>query len=601
MIPVQELRIAPGLYTEATDRGAKGRWKDGNRVRFREGLPEKIGGWVKAEGGQFLGKCRGLLDWVTLAGAKLLGVGTTEKLYIWQGGAFFDITPYRAATDEYGGAESELSDPFTTVESGSPEVKVTHTAHGATVNSRVHFTCSSATFDGVTIDGEYTITEVIDADNYKIEASTNATDGSKTGGGTVDFAYEINVGGELSAPGLGWGAGAWGEGTWGTARSGSTFILHARTWALDKWGEDLLANPNGGGLYVWDASVGTGTRASLIANAPTTMEFMLVSALDRHAIAFGAHDGSNHDPLLIRWCDQEDYTDWTPGDTDTAGDFRLDSGTRIVTAVRTGAQILVLTDQAAYRMWYAGPPYIFSVLPIGDKAGAVGPLAAVDYGGVVYWMGESDFWLYDGGLRIIPCDVRNHVFEDINNSQRGLVVCGVNSLFQEITWYYPSEDSSENDRYVTLCVRDGTWSFGEMERTAWRDKGPVFSRPVAAGPDGYLYVHETGVDADGEALDAYVESYDMDIDDGSVLMLVRRLVPDFKRLAGAVKVTLTGKKYPHSGTSITKGPYTVTSATKFIGLKLRARQVSLKIACDGVGDDFRMGAWRAGAIPHGRR
>ena len=589
-----ELNIAPGLYTINTDRGADGRWKDGNHVRFLQGLPQKIGGWTKTvSSNSFSGKARGVVDWQALSLQKIIGLGTHLKLYAWIGGTFSDITPIR----ESG---TLGTDPFA-VEDGSAVVTVTDAGHGLSVGDYVHFTGASAG-GGITVTGEYQVVTVPGSGSYTIthSAAATSTDAS-TGGATVDYEYEIPIGTGDSTAGLGYGVGTYGASTYGTARSVSGILNAARTWSLDNWGEDLIACPRGGGIYVWDASTGVGTRAVVVTNAPTTAKAILMSTENRLLIALGAHDGSNDDPLLIRWCSSEDYTDWTPTTTNTAGDKRLDIGNEIYCGVKTAKETLVFTDSALFSMTFDGPPYTFGFNYLGLNGSIAGPNAAHELDGRVAWLGKGNFYVYDGSIKVLQCDVLNHVFDDINWTQRAKIFAGANREFSEIWWLYPTADSTECDAYVVYSMVENHWTYGTLARTFIVGDSDTFPTPYAAGTDGDLYDHESGVDDDASALESSLASGDVDIGDGEYLMQVKKVIPDFVRLAGSVSLTLNGKKYPGSSETLSSTAQTITATTKFVNPRIRARQVSISLQTTAVGDDWRMGTLRLDMKQHGKK
>ena len=586
------LKIRPGLVTVETDRGAEGYWKDGNRIRFWNGLPQKIGGWAKNGTATFLGKARGVIDWLTLSSERFIAIGTHLKLYVWKGGVFSDITPIRET-------QSPLpNNPFATT-NASAVVTVTDTAHGATDGDYVTFS-GAAAVAGITISGEYALTYV-DANTYTITHSAAANATTTGGGAAVVGAYQISVGASQSTPGLGYGAGAYGASTYGTARSVSSILNAARTWSLDHWGEDLIANPRGGGIYVWDASTGVGTRATLISGAPTTAKSVFVSEEDRHLVALGAHDGSANDPLLVRWSDTEDYTDWTATEENTAGDKRLDGGNELMCAVKMTGGRLIHSDTEAWFMTFDGPPYTYGFLSKGKNGHIRSPNAAVAIDDRAYWMGKNNFHIYDGSVRVLPCPVHNHVFEDINDSQSTMVFAGVNLTYQEVWWLYPSANATECDRYVLFNTKEGTWSFGELARTAFVGNSKVFTNAYALGTDGYLYDHETGVSDDGQAMGDYLESGDFDIGDGAQLMHIGGAVPDFKILTGSVSATFKGRRYPQDAEQQQTTAETITSSTKRISPRMRCRQIALRIESNVAGDNWRMGTWNLELRPHGKK
>lgn len=590
------LVILPGFYTEHTDRDAKNRWKDGNHVRFNEEYPEKIGGSVRVTGSAFLGYCRRMLAFRSLTKARYLAMGTHLKLYIWDDGDMVNITPFQA-TGTLG------SDPFSST-AASAVITVADTSHGLNAGDTVYFDGATVSpIDGLNIDGEYTVTSVIDANTYTITHSVVATNSEANfGGSSVDYDYELGIGLADSGFGTGWGASTWGTGTWGTPRGGSGLFTPARTWAMASWGEDVMFNPRGGTIYVFDTSAGinTSNRAAIINNAPDTVEFILVSAEDRYLIAFGAHDGSGADPMLVRWSSQEDYTDWTPTAINTAGDRRLDSGSAIITAIQVRKQILILTDTSAVSMFPVDYPVLWDFDTLDDSCGAVSPNCAVaGKNGAAYWMGTDNFYYFDGSVGELHCDVHSYVFSNINRTQLDKVICGTCASFSEVWWGYCSASSVEIDRYVIYNYEYNIWYYGTWTRTAYIDKGKFQTVPMAAGSDMYLYLHETGVDDNTNPLVAYIKSYDAEIGEGEKFSHTRHFIPDFKRLSGSLDMTLTAKRYPQSTETVTKGPETIVSDTEKIDLVIRGRQVSLEIESDELGDDWRMGPLRVDVVAHG--
>lgn len=593
---LRDISFKPGILTEASDRevGKIGFWKDCNFVRFFNGLPERMGGYVKDNPlSSVLGIARGSVDWRSLRDELIIGMGTHLKLYVWIGGTFSDITPYRE-TGTLG------ADPFATT-NASATVTVTDAAHGLAVGDYVHFSGATAVA-GITISGQYVVVTVPGSGSYTITHSANANATTTGGGASVAYSYELGVGEETSVKALGFGVGTWGGSTWGTPRATSTIVTYARTWSCAAWGEDLLASPRGGKLYVWDSSVGTGTRATLITQAPSTMQAMFVSQEDRHVVALGAHDGSVSDPMLIRWCDTEDYTDWTILTTNTAGSKRLDQGNMILCGVAARGERLIFTDSHLFSMLFSGPPDTFSFRSLGGNGGIMGPLAAVEAQGVVYWMGLENFYAYDGAIHVLPCTIHSHVFRDINLVQQVKVCCGANRSNNEIWWLYPTADSDEVDAYAVYNTLEKTWYYGTLARTLYVGDSDIIAPPYAMGTDGFLYYHDVGASADGGAISAFLESGDFELDEaGNQIMHVSKYIPDFARLSGSVSVTFTGKKYPQATETQASGPHTITATTQFVNPRMRARQVSVKIESSGTGDDWRMGGVRVDQTPHGGR
>jgi hypothetical protein len=580
-MPLNNLKIPPGVNNLNTALGSEGRWNDADKVRFFKGQPQKIGGWQKKNTNTFLGKCRRMRDWVSFGGLKWLALGTHLKLYVY-GTGFSDITPLRET--------QALTNPFDTTNL-SAVVTVNDTAHGAVNNDFVTIS-GSAAVGGITPSGNYQITYV-DPNSYTITHSSAATSSVTGGGGaSVVAKYEITVGSDNGFFGLGWGAGTWGASTWGSARAVSNIFLFPRTWSLTMWGEDLIANPRGGGIYTWDTSVGTGTRATVISGAPSTASFVLVTPESRHLVAYGAHDGVADNKLNIRWCAREDYTAWTPSAINTAGDKLLDSGSDIIAALPTSREILIYTDVSVYSQQFIGGNEVFSFRQLGDVCGLRAPGAAVQFADIVYWMGVENFFLYDGQLRVIPCEVHDHVFNNINESQRGKIIAGINRDYTEVWWFYPRGAATENSHYVVYNFVDQTWTIGSLARTAWIDRGEVVAAPNAAGADGYLYEHETGTDDASSAMEVYVETGDFDLLDGDQFAYMDRIIPDFKNLTGTADITIKFRDYPQS-TQRSKGPFAYTTDTTKIDFRGRGRQVALRVGSSSVGDHWRYGTMRA--------
>lgn len=595
------LEIAPGFYTESTDRGARGRWKDGNKVRFQNGLPEKLGGWVTSKSAgaaiQFTGKTRAIHDWVALDGTRYAAFGTHKKLYLVSNAVKYDITPIRSSG-------TLANNPFTTT-SGLTTVAVTHVAHGASAGDYVTYSGAS-TFNGVTITGEYSITSITDADHYVITHSVAASGTGAGGGAAVTYAYQISIGSEYSSSALGFGYGGFGLDSgyggsgYGTARTSEVTTVEARIWSLDNWGEDLMATYQDGRIYTWDKTNGPTTRAILVTNSPTTNRRILVSTEDRHLVSFGAHDGSASDPMLVRWTTQEDFTDWTPTATNSAGDKRLDHGSRIIGAIKSRNDIIIFTDKALYAMRFVGGNDVFGFTPLGASVAMDGPNAAIDINGNIFFKGPRDFYAYDGAIRPMSCDVRSYVFNDINKTQSRQVYAAVNRLKSEVMWLYPSASSQELDRYVIFNYAEKLWYYGTMDRTAFADTSPFYDLPYAVDASGYLYKHELGTDDNTSAMTAYVESYDVEIGNGTNMMEIDEAIPDFDSLTGDVAVLFKGRRYPQA-TQYENGPFTVTSSTERFNPRMKARQIAIRVTSDSVGDAWRMGPWRLRTMPHGKR
>lgn len=599
----RQLVILPGIYTEASDRAALNRYKAGYNIRFFKGFAEKVRGWQKLiSDATFTGICRAMLSWTDLSSLQWIALGTHLKLYVSDGLTYSDITPLDS-TGTLG------ANPFATT-NGSTTVTVTDVAHGLSTAQYIHFTGATAvaTLD---MNAQWIVDLVVDPDTYTF-THTSAANATTTGGGAaVVFAYEIEPGVATSVIGSGYGAGAWGSGTWGTPRAGVGFT-QARTWSLDNWGEDLIATIYRGGVYVWVAADGSGVRAQPITQAPVQVLFTAVSEKDRHLVAFGCYDSTLTmlDPMLVQWCDAEDYTVWTAAASNSAGSKRLDRGNEIVLVVKSRGQFVIVTDRTVFTMAFSGDDFVFSFIGEGETIGGAGPNCGVDIGGVVHYMGRGQFVKFTGQIEQLPCEVQSFVFTvdadkgylGLNTMQSAKFFCGRNKTKNEIVWFYVSATSEEIDRCVGYCYEDGhiSWWLGNVSCTAFLDENSVVEEPLGAHADGYLYVHETGVDAVAAALPYSLETYDLEIGTGTRTMLIRRLLPDFRRIVGNSHVaTLSGRKEPLGRLMARTAKF--GALRKWIGTRMRARQISVKISGDSVGDDISLGVWRVDDTEMGKK
>jgi len=427
-----------------------------------------------------------------------------------------------------------------------------------------------------------------------------ATSTVSGGGGAGNFTYEITVGSGESGFAVGYGTGDYGAETYGTPRTISTFTTELRTWSLDNWGEDLIASPRGGKIYQWDKSVGLGTRAQEIATAPATNLNVIVSPENRQLIAFGAHNDTTNDSLFIRWSANEDFTTWIAASDNNAGSKRLDSGSEIVAALRTRVGVLVLTDVSVHVMQPISGNEIYSFREVASGISIAGPAAGVDANGIVYFMGISNFYIYDGTLRVLPCPNWTRVYDNFDVGQSFGVFCSHVKNFNEIWWFYPSYGQFSNDRYIVYNYVEKIWYYGNMDRQSFHDYSPFFETPFGFDAAGALYTHEDSLDADGEGMVSFIESSDMDIEDGDELVHVSKLIPDFDRVRGPVHVLLKGRKYPQA-VQFEKGPYSVGGGTDEIGVRIRARLLALRVTSDAPGANFRMGSFRIRARADGER
>jgi len=618
-MPLQKIVFKPGVNRENTRYTTEGGWYDCDKVRFRQGTPEKIGGWVRISATTFLGVCRSLWNWVTLGSQNLLGVGTNLKFYIENGGAYNDITPLRKTAATLG------NNPFSTT-SGSTTVVVTDATGGFSNGAFVTFSGATAV-GGLTLNGEYQLTTIgVSATTYSITASSPASSTATGGGASVLAAYQVNPGPEYAVPLTGWGAGAWGSGTWGL---GSTSVDALRIWNQNNFGQNLIFGPRGEGLYYWDAATSLTTRGVLLSSlggasdVPLYQNFLLVSDVSRFVLVFGTNDITDAilDPMLIRWSDQEDPVQWTPAPTNQAGSLRLSHGSRIVTAVQTRQEIVVFTDSSVYSLQYLGPPFIWGSQLLGDNISIMGPNAVTSASGIVYWMGIDKFYLYDGRIQTLNCDLRRFVFQDLNKAQAEQIVAGTNEGFNEVWWFYCSANSVEIDKYVVFNYLENIWYYGTMKRTAWLDSG-LADYPIAATYAKNLVNHEQGINNNETGtelpIEAYISSSEFDINDGHNFGFVWRILPDltFENSTNTptgtvptVTMDLYGLSNSGSGAtssagqSVLKGSsYVITEEfTGQIYTRVRGRQMIFKISSNQLNTTWQIGAPRIDIRPDGRR
>jgi hypothetical protein len=700
-MPLIPIKLRPGVDKETTRYSSEGGWYDSDKVRFRSGQPEKIGGWQRISGTSFLGICRSLWNWVTLGGQNLIGAGTNLKFYIENGGAYNDITPFRA--------QVTLTNPFETF-NGSPIVEVTDPNGGFIDGDFVTFYAGTAV-GGLTIVGTYQLSSA-GGNVYSIDVGIPASS-DDTGGGTVYALYQINIGPAFAVPLTGWGASSWGSGTWGIGSSSADSL---RLWSQSNFGEDLVFGPRGGGIYYWDATGGfsastftatvaaptlittsaaypngtpvrfapdvgavmptgiepgkmyyvrnsTGTTfnisatpsgalidvtvagtgvSRILANAallrdyagasdvPLMQNYLLVSDTSRFIFAFGCNDygSSIIDPMLIRWCDQENPFNWTPAPTNQAGSLRLSTGSRIVVAAQSRQEVLVWTDSALYSLQYVGAPIVWGSQLVGDNISIASQNATAYANGVSYWMGKDKFYAYDGRVQPLPCSLRRYVFDDFNELQYEQVVAGTNEGFHEIWWFYCSKDSNDLDRYVIYNYLDNIWYHGNLGRTAWLDSG-LRNHPIAATYVNNLVDHEVGCDNEETAVPAPIEaqitSSEFDLEDGEKFMFVWRVLPDITFVDStaqnpAATMYLLPLRNSGSGYSVNPNPNdnhsvggtstvsiartAVVPVEKFTGqvyTRVRGRQMAVKIESTDLGVNWQLGLPRLDARPDGRK
>jgi hypothetical protein len=633
-MPLQPLQFRPGVNKEITTLAGKGGWFDCDKIRFRAGYPEKIGGWAALSYSTFLGVARSLWNWVTLKNFNLLGIGTNLKFYVEDGGAFYDITPIRSTTTAGAVTFSAI-----TVAPFSATVTITNTGHGCITGDFVTFSDVDASGLGgnitqAVLQQEYQVT-VLTANTYTIQARvvspigspgiavlSNASD-SGNGGAVVIGTYQINTGSATFTVGTGWGTGLWSRGTWG---SGFTLGVgqQLRLWSQSNYGEDLLFSPRGGAIFLWQPGAGTApayaTRGVLVSGAdvPSRVNKLLVSDATRITICFGASDfgaygAAPFDPMLIRWSAQEDYNDWTPSATNQAGSYRLSTGSEIITALQTRQEILVWTNSSLYSMQYLGPPFVFGFNLLVDNLSIIGPNAVVTAAGITFWMGVDKFYVYSGRVETLKCSVWKYVFDDINIEQAYQVFAGINERFNEIWWFYCSSGSTSIDKYVIYNYVENAWYYGNLARTAWLDSA-LRDFPQAATENNLIVLHEAAVD-DGSVnppipISSYIQSADFDIASGDKYGFVWRMVPDITFNGSStlsvtdpkVRFKMKPRKNPGSAYRASNSPevvssqnysseksYEVQEFTQLIFTRVRGRQMAFRIESDTLGTQWQLG------------
>jgi len=610
-----DLKFQPGIDKQDTaySAGDQRKYVDSDFVRFHYGKPERWKGWTYLPNPNktIVGVVRETHSWVGLDGIRYLALGTDRKLYIYTEGAVYDITPIRAT--------ESLTNPFTT--NGTTTVSVADAAHGANVGDFVTFD-SFSSIDGLNMNQEFEITSITSASVYTVTHTSTASGSTSGGGGSGNASYQIITGPSTSTYGYGWSTDTWSTSTWNTPRSSSNVVVDARNWSLDNFGEDLIATVLNGGTFVWDTSSGTGTRATALSNAPTASRFSLVSTDTRHLMIFGTEttigSTTTQDDLLFRFSDREDATDYTPVSTNEAGSLRISDGSRIMGAVKSSGQILVWTDTSMHGIQFVGTPFTFGLRQLGANCGLIAQHAAIEVNGRAYWMSDDSFYMYDGVVKKMPCSVQDYVFDDMSYTNRNDIACGLNAAFNEIIWYYPSENATQIDRAVAYNYLENTWYTLSLGRTTWLG-AYVYEQPIAteysasltanvstilgltAGAS-YIYEHESGNNqADGTALSAFLTSGSVEIADGDELMSVSRLVPDFDNLTNNMTATLTLEQYPQSTSNVTTTG-TITSTTEKIDVRGRGRAVKIKYETNTVNDTaWRLGSTKLQLRPDGRR
>jgi len=630
-MPLQTLDFQPGIDKESTDYAAKGGWVDGNLVRFRKGRAEKLGGWRKKGGSTFLGVARALHSWISLAATKYIGIGTTFKYYVEDGDAYYDVTPIRKA--------STNSITFSATD-GSSTVTVTDSSHGAVTNDFVTISGAVSLGGLVTADvlnQEYQILLVTGTNTYTITAkdtsgatvTANSSD-SGNGGSGVDGSYQINVGLDTYVQGTGWGVGTWSSGTFGSASAVSS-VNQLRIWTHDNFGENLIMNVRGAGIYRWVENNGTSVRALLLSGVtganlvPTVGLQVITSETDRHLIVLGCDPISGGartgviDPMLVAFSTSEDELEFEPLATNSAGDVRLSAGSFIVGGLKSRQEVLIWTDTSLYSMNFIGPPLTFAVNLINEGSGLIGPKAVANAPTGVYFASKTGFYFYAGSVQRLPCTVQEYVFEDLDLGQAFKCHMGINSEFGEMWFFYPSleDGTGEISRYVIYNYEENNWSIGSLVRYAWLDAGiedqPIATVTISSG--NCLYNHELGFDDNTEPMsDVFIESADLDISDGESFAFVKRIIPDIKFVkqsgisnSPAMNIVLKRRDFPNQSLT-TDSTTQVTEASTQNNVRSRARQVVLRFESDDdnvsgnqLGYKWRLGSTRLDLQQSGRR
>jgi hypothetical protein len=639
-----KLQFKPGVNRDQTDYSNEGGWYECDKIRFRSGYPEKMGGWLRSAPNDFIGYCRQMLNWITTYSDDMLAMGTNVKVYIEIAGNFYDITPLRDIDPVLSSTDTDNC-INTTNATRTITVNLGATAHGAQTGDYVIIagvtgSGSPSAIGGIPITEINGIYEVTRVDNFifTYTVSTAATSTVSAAGGTaIDLSFQISPGNAITVGGYGWNVGTWGRGDWGTGTITPVF-LPQRDWWFDNFDNDLVMNIRNGEGYWWvrgtteDPGPALSTPAIRLADyaddegfdpnaVPAQIMQLLVSQQDRHLIAFGAVPfGStsitDFDPLLIRWADQDTPGDWTPTQTNTAGDLRVSRGSRIIRALPTRQEILVWTDTHLFTLQFLGTTDVFGLQEYADSISIMSPRAVASAANITYWMGQDKFYAYTGRVETLPCSLRNHVFNNFNINQADQVVCGTNERWNEVWWFYPTAQSDYNDAYVVYNHLERIWYYGTIDRTAWLDTAlreyPQATNTPGGTNAGTLYIHEFGVNDDALPMESYIQSSDFDLDDGDNFMLTRRILPDINfsgSVAAEPEVTFSVRPRNFPGAPVSMDPAdaqrvietSVNQYTDQVFVRARARQMALKIQSDTLGVNWQLGAPRLDARPDGRR
>jgi len=622
-MPLVKYVFRPGINKEGTNYSNENGWFDADKVRFRKGKPEKIGGWVKNSLNSFIGTSRKLHTYSNVSGQIFTVAGTHQKLYIKEGLNFNDITPIRNVNTN--------SVTFSAL-NGSSTITATDSGHGAKAGDFVTF-AQAVTLGGLitadVLNKEYQIISVQSSNTFTFTATDSNDDAvvanssdTGNGGSGVDATYQINSGLDFYVKSTGWGVDTWGSGTWGSTTALSA-VNQLRLWSIDNFGDDAVACVRGGGIFYWDESSGTSTRATNISsvagasNTPTVALQILVSNVDRHVIAFGCNPigSSTLDPLLVRFSDTESAADWTPTATNQAGGVQLSQGSQIVSAIQTRQEIIIFTDAGLISMRFVGSPFVYSFTEVAEGFSLIGPNASVNADNKVYFMDRGGFYVYSGAVQRLPCTVLDHVLSNLNLDQAHKIHAGINANANEIIWFYPSGSSTELDRYVIYNFLEQVWSIGtttdNFVRTAWQDANlldfPIApSKNSASVNENYIYDHERGHGDDGSSFTAFIESSDFDLQpDGERYLQIQKFIPDVEfrnqtTVNDTVSFVLKGRDYPLQDLS-TLTTMDITPSSTFVNTRARSRQCALRVSNSSSDFGWRLGDVRMEIRPDGRR
>jgi len=612
---LSRLQFKPGLNRDQTNYAGEGGFYECDKIRFRSGFPQKIGGWLRYGTFTLAGICRQMFNYITTNLDNIMAYGTTEKLYLEIGENLIDITPLRATFT------SPATDNCFATTNGLTTVTVNINGHGAAAEDWVTFSGVVGPVNGIPaseLNAEFQVVTVTGANSFTITVATAATSTGSGGGTNITAAFQINAGVSVVFYGYGWGAGVWGRSGWG---SGSIvpYVARQADWFMDNIDNDLVANVREGPIYYWEYDAVFNTRAVLLSSlpgatdVPTQAQQILVSQNDKHLLCFGStpYGGGSFDPLLIRWANQDEPTNWTPAPTNTAGFLRVSRGSRIIRALPTRQEILVWTDSHLFSMQFTGTTDVFSLQEYADNVSIMSPRACISANNVTYWMGQDKFYAYSGRVETLPCTLRNYVFQDFNYDEAVQVVCGTNEQWHEVWWFYPSASSNTNDRYVIYNYMERVWYYGNLARTAWLDS-PLRQYPQAVGGN-FVYNHEQGLNDDTLPMTSFITTNDFDLQDGDQLILIKRIIPDVDfngSTATAPKVIMTMKprNFPGSNYSNTNEPDVERSTTvpieqytEQIFIRARARQMGFKITSEDLNVQWQLGAPRLDGRPDGKR